>query len=252
MIRTPTTTLIALVCTWLLVGAIPAAGQEWGTIKGQIVYPGDPPPREPLNVDKDQPHCLEKGPIFSEKWVVNPKNKGIRWVMVFLKPEGTQKLPIHPSLKEPSQKEVVVDQPRCAFEPHVLGLRADQILVAKNSSPITHNIVIAGFKNDKNLTIPAGKEERLQLEPERNAVKFSCGIHMWMTGYCWIFEHPYFAVTDEDGNFEIRNAPAGKWNLAIWHETGYSGGREGARGMPIEIKPGGVTDLGRIEFKLNK
>lgn len=236
-----------------LIGACASAtAEDWGTIKGQIIYPGTPPKAEELNVDKDQEHCLEKGPLYSQKWVVNPKNNGLRWVMVFLKPAGTQKLPIHPSLKEPAAKEVVVDQPCCSFEPHVVGLREDQALLAKNSSPKAHNIVIAGFKNDMNLNLPPGKDIRVNLLSEKNAVKFSCGSHRWMSGYCWIFDHPYFAVTDENGNFEIKNAPAGNWNLMVWHETGFSGGREGAKGTPIEVKAGGTTDLGKVDFKVNK
>jgi hypothetical protein len=246
-----TLTLLAVALLFVPSVAVQAADSNgWGTIRGQITYPGEPPKREPLNVDKDKEHCLEKGDLLSERWVVNPKNKGLRWAMVFLKPEGSQQLPVHPSLKEPSNKEVVVDQPMCAFEPHLVGIRADQTLVAKNSSSISHNLVIAGFLNDKNVTIPPGKDMQLSLEPENNAIKFSCGMHLWMTGYCWCFKHPYFAVTDENGNFEIKNAPAGKWNLAVWHETGYSGGREGVKGTPIDVKAGAVTDLGKVEFKV--
>ena len=63
-----------------------ADDQKWGTIKGQVVLDGDVPAPEKINVDKDQEHCLSKGPIFSETWVVNPKNKGVRWAFVYLQP----------------------------------------------------------------------------------------------------------------------------------------------------------------------
>src|SRR5207245_8131445 len=80
----------------------------WGTIKGQIIYDGDPiPERKPLNVSKDQEHCLGKGPILSEDWVVDKQNKGVRWTFVWLAPEpGGAALPIHPTLKGIPNKEV--------------------------------------------------------------------------------------------------------------------------------------------------
>src|SRR5581483_3826275 len=75
-----------------------AASQGWGNIKGQVVFAGDYKP-VPIKVDKDQAHCLSRGPLMDEKYVVNPKNKGVRWVMVWLTdPKNpTKKLPIHPS-----------------------------------------------------------------------------------------------------------------------------------------------------------
>jgi hypothetical protein len=57
-----------------------------------------------------------------------------------------------------------------------------------------------------------------------------------------VFDHPYFAVTDEQGNFEIRNAPAGEYRLVVWHETnGWVVGDK--RGMPIRIEPGKTTEF---------
>src|SRR5262245_60259412 len=74
-----------LVCVLALLSVAPAAlGQGWGTIKGRVVYAGDPPQLPPLPVNKDVMHCLSNGPIPDETWVVHPKNKGVRWVAVWL------------------------------------------------------------------------------------------------------------------------------------------------------------------------
>ena len=55
--------------------------KDWSTIKGRIVFDGDKVPEpEELKIDKDQGHCLEKGKLFNETWVVNKNNKGVRWV----------------------------------------------------------------------------------------------------------------------------------------------------------------------------
>jgi hypothetical protein len=59
-----------------------------------------------------------------------------------------------------------------------------------------------------------------------------------------VFDHPYFAITDQDGKFEIKDAPVGKWRIVYWHELGFHKGREGILGFPIEVKadkPGGTT-----------
>ena len=225
----------------------PPAEGGWGTIKGRVVFGGDkiPEPKK-LDVTKDQDHCLSKGPLFDESWVVNPKNKGVRWAVVFLKPAKGKKLAIHPSLQQPPP-EAVLDQPQCQFVPHVLILRAGQKLVARNPAPVAHNVVIQGFQNAQNVQIPPGRSHTFELVAESYPVQLSCGIHPWMKGYMWILNHPYYAVTDENGAFEIRMVPSGVQNLVVWHESvGYLGGRAGRNGKPIQIEAGKTTDVGEL------
>ena len=213
--------------------------KDWGTLKGRIVWAGDKLPEPPeLKVDKDQQHCLSKGKLLSEQWVVNKDNKGIRWVFVWLTPDpesGKKVLPIHPTLKDIKVKEVVIDQPCCRFEPHGLGMRQGQVLVAKNSSPITHNFKFGGhpLRNPGgNPAIPAKDQAKIDnlIADEKIPVICECSIHGWMKAYVRVFNHPYFAVTDANGNFEIKNAPAGNWRLKIWHETGWRNGAACAAG----------------------
>jgi hypothetical protein len=231
---------------------------DWGTIKGQIVYVGDRLPEAvELKVDKDQEHCLEKGKLFGQEWVVNKDNKGIRWVFVWLahEPSAAKKdMPIHPSLKEIKEKKVTIDQPCCAFEPHALAVREGQIVVAKNGSPIAHNFNYAGHplvNQGKNQLMPPKSEfeiDNLRAD-ERFPVMVSCNIHPWMRAYVRVFNHPYFAVTNEKGEFEIKNAPAGEWRLKIWHDSGWRGGAMGRDGEKITVKGGAATDLGKLEMK---
>jgi hypothetical protein len=230
---------------------------DWGTVKGQIVWGADKLPEvKPINVDKDQDHCLEKGKIVSEEWVVNKDNKGVRWVFVWLSPDPGDKkeLPVHPTLKEVKEKKVEIDQPCCVFIPHALGMREGQTLVAKNSSPIGHNVNYTGhpLRNPgKNLAVaPKGSIEIEGLKADdRFPVTVACNIHGWMKAYVRVFDHPYFAVTDANGNFEIKDAPAGNWRLKIWHETGWRGGAAGRDGEKVSVKGGQVTDLGKLEIK---
>lgn len=245
-------------CSVLAEAAADPADKDWGTIKGKIVYAGDKLPETvELKVDKDQQHCLEKGKLFGEEWVVNKDNKGIRWVFVWLSPDPTaakKEVPIHPSLKEIKDKKVTLDQPCCAFEPHALAVREGQVVVAKNSSPIAHNFNYAGHplvNQGKNQLMPPKSEfeiDNLRAD-EKFPVSVSCNIHGWMKAYVRVFNHPYFAVTNENGEFEIKNAPAGDWRLKVWHDSGWRGGATGRDGEKITVKGGAVTDLGKLEMK---
>jgi len=103
-----------------------ALAQSWGTVKGQVVWgPDTLPEKVKANVDKDQAHCLSKGDIYTDAYVVNPKSRGVRWVLVWLTdPENAARpIPVHPQAKAGlDKKPVVIDQPCCKFEPRMVGL----------------------------------------------------------------------------------------------------------------------------------
>src|SRR5262249_22059285 len=146
----------------------PAFGQgEWGSVKGRIIYDGKTvPARTPLNVTKDEQHCLMKGPILSDEWVVNAKNNGIRCVFVWLAPDKTGgPLKVHPDLQRVPEKKETIDQPCCAFIPHALAIREGQVIEAKNSAPISHNVHWTGhpLKNPgNNQIVPANQSLLIQ------------------------------------------------------------------------------------------
>jgi hypothetical protein len=260
---------VLAVLAWFAVS--PGARAEdpagWGTVSGQIVFDGDNlPEAKPLNVDKDQQHCLSKGPLVSNDWVINKNNKGVRYAFVWLVADPnlkspSKKIPIHPSLKESKEKEVVLDQPCCMFEPHCLGIREDQTLIIKNSAPISHNSNYqGGIKNPSGnpLIPPGGQVEVKGFQVSKSPIPLSCNIHGWMRAWIRVFDSPYFAVTDADGKFEIKQAPAGDYYLVVWHEMG--GWRDRAEkmvddkkveeiGKKITIKANGTTDLGKLGIK---
>lgn len=243
----------------LVLSAVAGVRAEgWGTIKGQVVWGGDGVPKPVvLNVDKDKDHCLSKGPIEKEENVVNPKNKGVRWAIVYLTSvDGFAKeVPVHPSLKTLKTKEVVVDQPCCKFEPHLLGMREGQTLLIKNSAPIAHNVNITGGAkgpNQNTILPPGGKLKLEDIVARPTPIGIACNIHGWMGGKVFVLKNPYFVVTDEDGNFEIKNAPAGEFRIVIWQEgMGWVVGDEkpNRMGKKITIKDGEATDLGKLPVK---
>ena len=205
-------------------GAVPAAG--WGTVKGQVVFSGAKvPPNPEVKVTADKAHCESKGPIHRNELVVNSKNKGVRWVLVWLAPvkdfqEGTVE-PIHPSLKKVAA-EVEVDQPTCVFVPRMTALREGTTLVFKNTAPVPHNVSVAGGALGPNVNqLLVARKGQLVLKDIKGRFlpfSYSCSIHPWMKGWIGVFKHPYYAVTDADGKFEIKDVPAGKWRLILWQE----------------------------------
>ena len=232
----------------------PAEGGDakWGTIKGRMVWGGGEIPKPVVLDTSKEPLCAADGPVHSEKWVINSKNKGVRYVFVWLRPEEDKgQLPVHPDLEKIKDTKVEIDQPCCKFEPHALALRKGQVLVAKNSSKFAHNFDWKGLlpQQGNNTLIPSGSKIEIEIKPSQYSINISCGIHPWMSGKIWVFDHPYFAVTDADGKFEIKNAPVGKFRIVAWHEEGGWRNQETKKaGDPIEIKPG-ENDLGTLEVK---
>jgi hypothetical protein len=49
-------------------------------------------------------------------------------------------------------------------------------------------------------------------------VSLRCNVHVWMNGEMMVARHPYYAVTDEYGNFELTQVPPGDYEIVAWHE----------------------------------
>jgi hypothetical protein len=229
-----------------------AQNDKWGTVKGKIVWGGkDIPKRTPINVTVDKAHCLTANPtanicdgtILDESWLINPKNKGVKNVFVWIMNDPMMPLPIYPALVK-FPKEVVMDQPACMFWPRAIAMREGQVLVVKNSSPVQHNIKWGGDPGGNVVIKEGGKHEIKNLKAARLPIILECSFHSWMKGRLAVFDHPYYAITDADGIFEIKDAPVGKHNIMIYHEVqGYRLGEESRNGEPITIKAG-ANDFG--------
>jgi plastocyanin len=227
---------------------------DWGTVKGKVVWADKELPKaEEIVVGGSDPkECLRNGPLFRQTYVVDKDTKGVHWAVVWLIPADTKdktaKLPIAPALKAFKEK-VEVDQPCCMFEPHVTCIRQGQKIVYKNSGGVSHNVNIVGGSRNPNLnqTIPPGKSMEVDdWKASPYAVEFSCGTHKWMKGWVRVFDHPYFAVTNAKGEFEIKDAPAGDYRIVGWHETnGYILPEKSPDkfGIPITIKKGDTTEV---------
>ncbi len=225
---------------------------EWGTLRGRFVYVGTPPEAAKLNIDKDQEVC-GKHDLRSQSIVVGP-NGGLANVMIWCL---TKDVETNPDFAADAEAEVELDNKDCHFVPHVLALRAGQTLVVKNSDPVVHNSDLPFRSNTPaNPSIPAGSEEKFMLgRAERLPVEIKCSIHRWMSGRVMVADNPYFAVSADDGSFEIRNLPTGvKLEFRAWHEVPGNIGEVELNGKPTTWKTGkfetvirpGDNDMGDI------
>jgi len=238
----------------------PAAKGKWADIKGQVVFPESKPipKRLALDVTQDKPHCLKDGAILDESIIVNAKNRGIKNVAVWLRPldpdeKAFAKGQIHPDDAKRKAAEVVIDQPCCMFVERVTLARVGDTLVVKNSAPVAHNVFWNSTNNgDLNENIGPGLKYIFKnpLVAESTPIQYKCTIHGWMTGYVRIYDHPYFAITDADGKFEIKNAPVGKFRIVFWHESGLRGGAKGRFGEAIEIS-GPTMEMKPTDFDVS-
>ncbi len=122
---------------------------------------------------------------------------------------------------EPLSAPAVMDQNGCWFHPRVLGIQTGQLLRVTNSDPVTHNIhPLAHINREWNHSQGQGDPPlaRKFQKPEV-MIRVKCNIHSWMRAYIGVVEHPYFAVSGPDGQFEIHNLPPGEYTLGAWHET---------------------------------
>jgi plastocyanin len=194
------------------------SAEGWGTLKGRVVFNGNPPEPKTLDTSSKDPQVCAKEPHKSQRLVVDPSSKGVRYALVYI-PKPTR---VNPEAKSAAaQQPVEFDQKSCVFIPHVLAAMKGEKIVLKSSDPVNHNInaklrVNAPYNN----ILSEGKA--VDFEPpaaERGPVEVTCDIHNWMKAYWLILDNPYFAVTDEQGNFEIKNVPAGTQKVVVWQEA---------------------------------
>jgi hypothetical protein len=175
-----------------------------------------------------------------QRWL--GKGDGLQYAVVFLKPPEKQFFELSDADKKLKKDggnipdKVSIDQPHCAFLPHVAiafpsyydaatkkQKETGQEFVVTNGAKFSHNTHYAGGNPDNkegNDTLNPGGSIKLTLKPyEKKEVTLDCKIHPWMTAYAWALDHPYAAVTDENGNFEIKDVPLGAdLQVVVWHE----------------------------------
>ncbi len=203
------------------------------TIKGIVKFEGTVPKPRLIRMKQDR-NCegIHKGkPIVSEEFVVN-KNGTLKWVLVYVK----SKLDGRFGSFEPPKEPAVLDQQGCIYRPRVFGVMVGQPVEIRNSDPTFHNVHFVSKNNGGfNFGQPRKGLKSVRvfktLELPGTAY-FKCDVHPWMRAWVGIFDHPFFAVTGDDGAFTISGLPSGIYEIEAWHE------KLGTKTVKVDLKPG--------------
>jgi hypothetical protein len=227
---------------WLMlaVAAVSQADAQWGTVKGQVTVTGTLPTL-PVLVRAADPAVRNANicaavDIPNETFVADPKTGGLANVLVFV---VTRPANIHPDLETSLATEVTLRIKGCRFVPHFLLVRTDQKVRVISEDPVAHNVHTSPMKNQEvNMIIAKQEPEGIVLPPmnqsERLPFRVRDDIHPWMSAQFMVLDHPYAAITNERGEFEIPVLPEGDHELRVWHERiGYI-----ERSMVVTVKKG--------------
>jgi RNA polymerase sigma factor (sigma-70 family) len=225
------------------------------------LIPGAPPRRI-----KDYEVVAKRGVVLSERLVVDPETRGVRNALVYL----IRPTAVRESAQQAAPRSLRFRADRGVFVPHVLAAMEGTEIVMGTDDPIAYD-VHAPVRNrpplpptrvlypgeaqiPREVRVPIGNEVNVIIgAPGGRGASVAVGvvpvakgapmpvaddIHPWMSAWWLVVDHPYFAVTDGRGAFEIRDVPAGPQQVVVWHEA------LGAPGRP----PGGELFRGEVEI----
>ncbi len=186
-----------------------------GTVMGTVSLAGTVPPPLRMMITKDEKIC---GRNKTSPRLILGKNSGVQYAVVCLEDvkEG----------KAWKSSEAVLGQRACQYEPHVMLSQVGTPLVIYNDDPILHNIhTYFGDENGKticNIAQPVkGQRSTVNAKhfstPGRVVATCDAG-HPWMSAYIIVTGHPYYAVTDRNGKYELHDIPPGTYTVKMWHE----------------------------------
>jgi hypothetical protein len=180
-----------------------------GSIEGTVTFSGTPPKPQKLN-RKSDPVCAKKD-FNDEAILLSKTGKELQNVLVRVTTAPAGKLPT---------EDVNVDQKDCMYRPRVQGAVEGQKIKVKNDDPTLHNVhTYEGTKTLFNQAQPPGSAAIEKPLPKTgDVVKIKCDVHPWMAAFVILNKNPYFAVTKEDGSFQIKDVPPGTYTVEAWHE----------------------------------
>ena len=211
-----------------------------GNVTGKINFKGAKPAPQMIKMNAD-PKCVKMhgGKDAPSQQVVVNANNTLQYVFIYVKHglEG-KKFPV------PSQK-VTIDQQGCEYHPHIFGIMVNQPLEIVNSDATLHNIH-ALPKNSAQFNIAQpnkGMKLTKKFDKSEVMVKIKCEVHNWMASYVGVLDHPFYAVSDDKGNYTIKNLPAGEYEIEAWQE------KYGSQTMKVTV---GASDTKTADFSFGQ
>jgi len=207
-----------------------------GEVKGVVSLDGVAPKNADIKMNAD-PVCVKQtagSPQSQETFMVGKDGKSLANVFVYVKdglsPDYTFDVPT---------ESAKIDQQNCRYHPHVFGMRVGQKLEIVNSDPTLHNIHAMPKSNTEfnNGQPIQGMKMDHTFTAKEVMVPFKCDVHGWMNAYVGVLDHPFFAVTDDEGKFDIKGLPPGTYTIEAWHEKG------GATTQSVTVGPSESKDI---------
>ena len=196
------------------------AGKPWepslgtATITGIVRFAGEAPLRRKIDMSKETACEARHEEPQRERSVIINANGTLRNAFVWVKDGlGDWNFPVP---TEPAS----IDQRGCRYQPHVLGVQVGQPIQILNSDPVQHNIhALPKKQRGFNFAQPQqGMKSTKKFRRAEVMVKLKCDVHGWMGAYIGVVDHPYFAVSGDEGTFAIKNLPPGEYTIGAKHE----------------------------------
>lgn len=203
---------------------------DGGAIAGYVVAHDPPRPRRDYPVTTDRRVCGDHVP--DESLLISKEG---RVANVVVSIEGIRK-------GKPVDQRI---RPRlaaagCRFVPHVLAVSVGQKIVIYNGDPLLHTVraVMDPHTTVFDVSLPVQNQKIPKLIRSPGIMKLDSGAgHVWMSGWILAFNHPYFAVTGDDGTFSIKGVPPGTYEIRAWHEV------LGTQIAKVTISPGATSEV---------
>ena len=196
---------------------------DGGTISGTVRWAGSVPRALDFPITKDPSICdpESKKTVDMERLLMGPQG-GVANTVVHLKNISSGK-----ALELPEQRRHL-DQKRCRYIPHILLVPQNGTLDMRSSDPTLHTIHMDGAATF-NLAFPFPDRVSARTVSTAGLSHLRCnGGHIWMNAEMMVVSHPYYAVTNETGHFQITDIPPGTYQLVAWHEGWTLAGTEQA------------------------
>ena len=184
-----------------------------GSVAGRVRFEGQKPEPTRISMSSD-PACSKQhaSAVAGEDFVLG--NEGALENVVVFVSEG-----VNGGSFEVPAEPAVIEQKGCVYKPHVVALQANQKLKIVNGDNTLHNIHPFPTNNREwNKAQPAGSTMEETFPREEVAIPVKCNVHPWMRSYIAVFKHPFFAVSGQDGSFDLHNLPPGEYTVQAWHE----------------------------------
>ena len=217
----------------LIAGCAAVLNLPAADIVGVVTFKGTPPAEKEITPLMDNADCaaMYKATPTTHFYVVSPKGE-LADVVVSLKG-------VTGKSTGASAPPAVLDQKGCMYAPTIMAVQTNQKITVKNSDTCVHNVhckpTVPGNEEHNDVQMPGGADLTYTFPQPEMFLKFQCDVHPWMFAWVSVFDHPYFAVSDKDGKFVIKNVPPGKYTVEANHR------KLGDQTQDVEVKDADVT-----------